>query len=163
MASDHEEVAVARWMGVGYTGKNLSPGSIRDPHVSLGHRVTKRVKNLAGCQGLCSAQDSFLQLANKLKSTGQCPVAAYKCPPGWGRGHAEGEGETGWRERPKEASGSPSGVYRSLQDSENTDRCPLMAGHPRCAGGSIPPLTHSKLSTEHLLRAWPQARAWEDE
>lgn len=89
MASDHEEVAVARRMGVGYTGKNLSPGSIRDPRVSLGHRVTKRVKNLAGCEGLCSAQDSFLQLANKPQSAGQCPVAVINAP-GWGRGHAGG-------------------------------------------------------------------------
>lgn len=47
MASGHKEVAVARWMGVGYTGKNSSPGSIRDPCVNLGHRVTKRVKDLA--------------------------------------------------------------------------------------------------------------------
>ena len=162
VASGHEEVAVARWMGVGYTGKNSSPGSIRDPWVSLGHRVTKRVKNLAWCQGLCSAQDAFLQLANKLKSTVECPVAAYKCPPGWGRGHAEGERETGRGERPREASGSPSSTYRSLWDSENTDRCPLTAGHPRCARGSIPPLTHSKVFTEHLLWAWLQAKTWED-
>lgn len=52
-----------------------------------------------------------------------------------GRGHTEGEREIGWGERPREASGSPSSAYRSLWDSENTNRCPLTAGHPWCAKG----------------------------
>ena len=60
--------------------RTQSPGSIRDPCVSLGHRVTKRVKNLAWCQVLSSAQDSFLQLANRLKCTVSVPWLLLNAP-----------------------------------------------------------------------------------
>lgn len=71
-------------------------------------------------------------------------------------------GKQGWERGQESQVEGHLGCCRFLRDSENTDKCPLLAEHLLCAREFTHPLIHSQHFIEHLLWAWPQAETWED-
>ena len=75
-----------------------------------GHQESKEPGLMSGprqCSGL------ILATCKQTQAYCQCPVAAFKCPPRWGRGHAEGEGGQD-RDRGQERQADHPAVYTGL-------------------------------------------------